>query len=437
MILYISVIVVFLLSKNVITDMQSMLVPMKTTLAIRDFLNLCRLFQTVSVVFYLIRATGFDIKKFDFVRDLQALDISEEDSEEYEVSLDFESNVFRRKVKKVFRDFKYYYFENKFLIISATLVIFCFSLVFIYINFSKYDKKYAENDFFRAGMYKIGVKASYITSYDSLGNSIIDDDSSLVAIKLSINGSSSIFQDVRAVLFIDGIQYYHNSSFSSLYDLGEIYNGQTIDNDFSDYLFVYKIPKDKVNSAMQFRYIDNVRYEKGETVVDSINVKLKPVFLDNKTISNNNYSLGEEIKFDEYSVNISSFDMNSMFSLNYNSCVSTKECYDFKEVLYPSYTSNNDKAILKIDGNVYLGKDSKPVDLFNFFNQYCTIEYSIGNDKYIEYPSFLFISPTNIKLDNTYYIEIDKAILNADKLKIVFNTRDTKYAYVLRGDINE
>ena len=83
-----------------------MLVAAKATLAIRDIANLARLFQTVSVVFYLIRATGFDIKKFDFVRDLKYLDITEEDSEEIEVSLEFEGNVFQRNIRRILRNTK-------------------------------------------------------------------------------------------------------------------------------------------------------------------------------------------------------------------------------------------------------------------------------------------------------------------------------------------
>ena len=437
MILYISVIVVYLLSRNVITDMQAVLLPMKTTLAIRDFLNLCRLFQTASVVFYLIRATGFDLKKFDFGSDLQSLNISEEDSEEYEVALDFEGNVFRRNVKKTLRNLKYYYYENKFFIICVSVVIFCLTLVFFYSSFNKYDKKYFENDFFNVTSYKMGVKASYITDKDFLGNSIISDDSSLVVVKLSVKGSSSTFPDVRAVLAIDGVQYYHNKSLSSLYDLGTIYNEQLISNDFSDYLFVYKIPRDKVKSAMQFRYIDNIKYEKGSTIVDSIDVNLKPVLLDNIEQKNNNYELGQEIEFSNYRVNISSFDLKHLFSLKYNSCVSNNECYDFNEVLTSGYTTNTDKILLKLEGSAVTVSDNKIFDLFNLFKQYGTIEYSIGENNYVESLDFSLVSPVNVKLDNTYYIEVNKDISKADKIKLVFNTREVKYSYALRGDINE
>ena len=95
-VLYTAVLMMYISTNGVISDMEHMLVEAKATLAVRDISNIARMLQTVSVVFYLIRATGFDIKKFDFVRDLQGLDISEEDSEEIEVSVEFEKNVFVR-----------------------------------------------------------------------------------------------------------------------------------------------------------------------------------------------------------------------------------------------------------------------------------------------------------------------------------------------------
>lgn len=113
--LYIGVIIVYILSHKVVGSLEVMLVETKTILAIRDITNIARLLQTVSIIFYLVRATGFDIKKFDFVRDLQSLDISEEDSEEYELAVEFEKNVFIRNYKRKLRNAKYYYKKTNLL----------------------------------------------------------------------------------------------------------------------------------------------------------------------------------------------------------------------------------------------------------------------------------------------------------------------------------
>ena len=51
----------------------------------------------ISIVMYAFRATGFDIKKFDFAKDLEELDIETKDNEEFEVNLELETDKYQRK----------------------------------------------------------------------------------------------------------------------------------------------------------------------------------------------------------------------------------------------------------------------------------------------------------------------------------------------------
>ena len=73
----------------------------------------------------LIRGLGFDIKKFNFSKDLKELNLSEEDSAEVEVSIDVSSNGLKRTGRRTLRELKYYYVENKFFIniILGTLIL--------------------------------------------------------------------------------------------------------------------------------------------------------------------------------------------------------------------------------------------------------------------------------------------------------------------------
>ena len=432
--LYMGVMIVFVSSHRVIGNMQSMLVATKTTLAIRDFLNLARLFQTVSVIFYLIRATGFDIKKFDFVRDLQGLDISPEDSEEIEVAVEFEGNVFIRNFKRKYREFRYYYRENKFLINIFSLLFIGVLFFFIYFSINKYNKVYSENQFFNIGGYSIGVKKSAILNTDFMGNSILDDDI-LVVVGISVNGMG-ILPSSKFTLVVDNMQYYPISGYnSSVRDLGNVYSNQELSSEFSDYLLVYRVPKNSINSNFLFRCIDNIISKRGKTVVNSIDIKLDPINYIGVDVSSFDYSLGEEISIDNNKIVVNSYDINRDFTIVYNSCISMNECYDLREVMRPSVIRDKEKVLLRIDGSLVFGDSNK--NLYNFISQFGSIEYVYNGASYIEYGDFNSVVSTKNDLSSVYYIEVDKEIMDASYIKLNFNFRDKKYSYILRGDIGE
>lgn len=431
--LYMAVMIITVSSRNVIADMQSMLVAAKTTLAIRDFLNLARLFQTVSVIFYLIRATGFDIKKFDFVHDLQGLDISPEDSEEIEVAVEFEGNVLIRNFKKKVRDFKYYYRENKFFINVFSMLFVGILFLFIYFGINKYNRIYKENQFFNVSSYSIGVKNSAIINSDFMGKRVITDDI-LVVVNFSVNGSG-ILSSSRFVLIVDGMQYYPVSGYNSyVRDLGNVYNNQELNSNFNDYLFVYKIPNESLKSNILFRCIDSISSKRGKTIVNSIDVELNPINYVNVDVNSVDYSLGDEISIDNYNININSYDISKDFSVTYNSCVSLNECYDFRDILRPSVIRNKEKVLLKIDGS--LSFDGSAKNLFNFIHDFGSIDYVYNNNSYIEYGDFNSVISSKSSQSNVYYIEVDKEIMDASFIKLNFNFRDKKYSYILRGNLN-
>ena len=433
--LYIFVVVVFILSHRVIFNMQTMLVATKTTLAIRDFLNLARLLQTVSVIFYLIRSTGFDIKKFDFVRDLHGMNISEEDSEEIEVSIEFEGNVFARNIKRNIRNFKYYYRENKFIINILSLLFLSVVFLLIYFSFNKYDKIYKENNYFNINGYNIGVKSSSILSTDFKGNKIVSDDNVFVVVKFSVKGFEPLSLS-KFVLVVDGMQYYPVSGYDSyLTDLGIVYSNQLINNQFSDYLFVYEIPKDSSGSSMIFRCIDSINYKRGNTIVNSVDVKLDPIDYDNTPIEYYEYGLNNLIDIDNYKVNIVDYDIKKSFVVNYNSCILPNECYDFREILLPSILRNRDKVLLRLNGNV--SDSNGNLNLFKFFSNYGSIEYVYNGNTYTEVSDFNLVVSSKSSDIHTYYVEVDKEIMDASFIKLNFNFRNRKYSYFLRGDSGE
>jgi len=443
-ILYISVLVVYGISNIVISNLEVMLVEAKITMAIRDILNIIRMLQTISIIFYFVRATGFDIRKFDFVKDLQELDISEEDSEEYEVAVEFDSNEIFRKSRRIMRNLTYYYKENKFMLNIIILLLIGFIFLMIYSNISKYDKIYKENEYFNVNSFDIGIKQSYIVKKDYKQSNITTNEYDLIALRISVKSNiEQKLQNSRIVLVVDDYEYYHIKTYkNSLFDIGTIYNDQVITDEFKEYILVYQIPKYKLSSEMKFRYIDTIESKNNKKRINSIDVELNPIDIDKKEITNKEYNLTEEIDTSDsnvsnYKIIVNNFEISEKYTKFYNSCISETECYDFKEIIKPITTTNKDKALLKIEGNITSETKINNInDLYSLFKTFGSIEYTYNGVKYTERNDFNQVKFTKIN-DGAYYIEVDKEIINATEIKLNFNIRNNKYSYILRGNTNE
>ena len=133
--LVISTLVFLTYSRVIVYRLQSELVSVQVLRALRDIGNILFMVQAVFLIVTFIRAIGFDIKKFNFSKDLQELDISSEDYEEYEVQFNFDKNEFKRNIRKNIREFKYFLLENKKMIIIFTsvfiIVVFSFTVTLI------------------------------------------------------------------------------------------------------------------------------------------------------------------------------------------------------------------------------------------------------------------------------------------------------------------
>ena len=169
---YIFVVTIIIISRNTLSTLEISLVEVRTLKLIQDLVLMTILIQSITCIMTAIRATGFNIKKFDFAKDLEELDIDEKDSEEFEVSFELDNDKFLRKLNKVFRYIKYIYVENKYLfsIISALLIgIIC---IIIYLNQTIYNKVYKENENLTTKDFYFNIVESYVTNKDYRGNVI-------------------------------------------------------------------------------------------------------------------------------------------------------------------------------------------------------------------------------------------------------------------------
>lgn len=435
----VAVLVFYNIGYDTVGTLEAQILETRELRLIRDLFVIVVLFQGFSLILTSIRATGFDIKKFDFHRDFEQLDITEADAEEFEVDVNFETDLFRRDFRKNLRFAKYIYAENKFIIDGIILIVFSIACFIIYMNLTIYNKTYKEGDSFLASDFTMSVSESYLTNQNYKGVQITNNYLLIVKLDIMANYEKIKLNKTKATLNIkDELYYPINTYNSSLIDLGTTYNNTVINSeDFENILLVYEIPTDLIKEKMTFKYLDSIETSRNGLNPKYIKVKLTPYNLDtivDETIVelNNDIELNEKL-FGTTKINLTGFEISERFKLNYNYC-NKNNCYESIEYLNPILNTNYDKALLRIDGEALLDENLNNKDIYNLYtiiNRFGRIKYQNSRKINYYYP-LTKINPKKASVNNSYYIEIPKYVMFADKISFIVDIRDKTYEYVIK-----
>lgn len=206
----------------------------------------------------LIRGLGFDVKKFNFNKDLQELKLEEKDSEEVEVNIDLSSDGVKRTGRKITREFKYYYLENKF-IINIILVIVGIILFFAFpFNMFVINGNLNEGQVLGTSGFNIRVDESYVSDRNR-----ISKNNSYVILKISVKGKSNkyILDLDELVLssknndYIPSLKYYYYFS-----DVGKGYKNNVLNtSEYEEYILIYNIKNEDKDEKLTFNYLGSDR----------------------------------------------------------------------------------------------------------------------------------------------------------------------------------
>ena len=443
LIVFLLVIVLYYFCDSSLNSISSVVLDVRVSKAFRDFSLIAVLFEISCLFFIVIRATGFDIKKFDFVNDLHSLDISLKDSEEIEVALDFDKDEIIRNFKSKFRNLKYLYFEHKFIINVVCLFAIVFFGGFIYYNISIYKASYKQGDTFEASNYFLNVKDSYLLNSNINGNRLVvdynDNKGILLVVRLQIKGYVKDFNTGIMTLRIGDLSYSQNVSYANeLYDLGQAYFDQKITDEFTTYLFAFEIPEAFSKRKMELKFNDSISFVKGEIGAKNIYVRLKPVDL-TKVGQTFEKKLGDVLSFEDTylgssSIKIDNFEINNKFKVDYKYCYRNDKCIDSSEYVSASATGNYFKTLLKLSGNFIIDSSNNIKNIYDirsFLNSFGVISYEIdGQWKYVKIDSNV-IKPTNAKVED-YFIEVPIDVKNASHVNLIFNVRNNSFKYTLK-----
>lgn len=416
--------VIYMVSYSIIQTMQVSLVDVRTIKIIQDLIFTSIILQIFSAILCTIRATGFDIKKFDFRHDLDELDISAEDNEEFEIESQFDSDEFKRKIKKLKRHAKYVYVENRVVINLVFIALIGVIAYFIYNNSGIYSKNYKLSVAINTEKFIFNVKDNYQTSYDYKENKVTDKK--LIVIKFSVksnNGENKI--DLTRFKLDTKNKTYKpiNKYKTALSDLGLLYTGEKIGTEFNDFIMVFEIPSDEIEKM-------TLKYEDYNNKI--VSIKLNPKDIDTET-DNILYNSGDtltfnDILFKDIKLTLKNFEINNTFKINYNFCLSENECYNSIEYLKPTYTENYRKDIIKLNGYLELS-DDYDIELSDLLTTFGSISYNInGEDK----NSYINIISPKHKTDGDIYIEVNSDIEQASNIKLNLKIRNKEYSYVIK-----
>lgn len=435
---YFALFIGFLFYYNVFNTILNTTLDVRVIRAYRDISIIMHFTQYIFLIICIIRATGFNIKKFDFKRDLIDLDIAEEDQEEIEVTFTDNTYKVKRAFRKNIREFIYYLKENKFffIIISAT-VLFVITL-FIFFQRNVTNKTYTENEYFNVDGIIFRVENSYVTNIDLKGNSI-SNESIFLILNLSIQNTLSQrsklnTSDLR--IKINDKNYYPTFSRNEYFtDLGEGYYKNTLyAGEKYNYLLIYEIPNNENYKKAIFRVVNNISIKNGE-----IDAKYKDVELKSEEYFTNeessSYSVGEIVSLESSTLKESNFVINSFeikddFTESFTYCTNT--CSVFKKIIKPNILTGTSNAILKInmiyepDESLFINKYiHTPSDFLDYFG---SIKYTVND---VEKNSSFSVVKIDFETNNVY-LEVSNEVKNAESLDLIVIIRNQKYVVNLK-----
>ena len=440
---YILVFVLYFICLSTLKDINSTLLDIRVSKGFRDFALIAAILQSVSFILVVVRATGFDIKSFDFGSDLQKLDISEKDSEEIEVALEFDKDALIRNYKAKIRNLKYVYAEKKFLINSAVLIIVLGIAGLIYFNVKSYNKTYNENQTFSVSGITMNIKDSFVVDSNSSDVKIVDTSGDnpgvVVAVRFEIKGYEKEFNTGLINLRIGEFSYSQNRDLAKqLSDLGEVYTNQKITNEFQTYILAFEIPEAFSNKQMTLKVNDSNSFLKGEfgLVNSLVNLNVKDLRKDGQRYEKN---ISETINFDDSILGsstllINSFEINNKFKLNYKYCYAKDKCMDSSEYITPTASGNYFKTLMKINGQTTIDQNNNidsVYDLRTLLNEFGTINYKINDNWVSKKIDSKQIKTSSAQIDADY-IEVPYEIKNASKINLSIDIRNQHYKYTLK-----
>lgn len=402
---------------------------------IRDLAFIIHYSQYAFVVFNVIRGVGFNPKKFNFKSDLANLEIDSEDSEEFEFLVGGDPYKAKRTARRLLRELKYYYLENKFVFTIVMVVIVIIAGTIIYRG-RDMTKVYKENDSIAFGFVNLKVKDSYISNLSASGN-VIKEGKSYVILQIDVSNryaEEKEFNYPNLALIVNNKQVSPLIHMGNYFiDYGNPYNGGKIkSNTENTYILVYEINRSDV--ANSYSLVAFSGYNEKGAVNRTINIK--PTIV--KESSGINYvSKGAMVNFEATNLgktkaSILDYQVANYFPYTYNYCLSENNCRMINDSISITGSDMGRNTLLILDYKLELDNESNYMfsnkDYKSFFEDFLRIKYKVEDKEY-----YKSISVLNSKYYNDKLVaKIDNEINNATEIEAIITVRNVAYSFRLK-----
>ena len=446
-ILYLALIIYFIILAigyaylfNILKVIQEEIIDIDQVILVKDVSNILRLPGLVFIAFCFIRSIGFNIKQFNFSKDIAELNIADSDSAEFEVLIGQNNYIYMRTIRRTLREIKYYFLENKFAFSCVGVGILAVFIGFGVYYYNEFMKRLSESEVTSVDGISYVVNNSYMTEYDYNGNKI-RDGYKYVVLNMNFHNSTDEYKSLNLDLITlknGSLIYYPTlTKNSKFYDLGMPYKeNQNIDPYGElEATITFEIPSSvsTKNFTLRVQYaiestLDNVvaRYRLFEVKTKQIDQKMvtrdKPV---NETM--NIDTIGKN----KFSLIVTGFDIKDSFNSRYVICRSDLTCTPTSRIISASNYTKDTMLILDIKGTMY--DDANFTKTFNTYNKifanYVELNYTLLNKDYSENINIVPLSD----VDGKIFVAVDRRIAKAERIKIIFHFRNETYEIPLKG----
>lgn len=403
----------------------------------RDFSQILYYPQFLFILYTLFRGIGFDLKSFNFSKDLEDLELEDEDNEEVEIDFGKNSYKYKRKIRRSLREIKYYILENKFVFGCIATVILISIVSTIYMSIEVYNKKYSLNQAFSINGLVMSVNDSLLTNLNYDGT-VIADGKYYLAVKVAIANRSkkdiTIDKD-NFRLYIDKEYIYPELSQSNKFiDYASCFFGGAIKaSSSSEYVIVFELNEKQFRKNYTLRVLDRIVYKVGELHPKYKIINLRPTIQtsveDMGTVPIKQKISLEATTLGKSDLVINDYYFDNSFKYTYEKC-QNDECQE-----YNSSISTSSYAYLILDADMEVDDRSyyhyNKVWRKNFYDDFVKLKYVVDGKTY--YTNMQDKTPENYKGDLKVF-QVPKSLRNANDISFEVTIRNKKASIILANN---
>lgn len=440
LIYYIILFVAVIISGTLLNALEEQLWSTTQARMYRDIATIISLPSYFFVPFWLMRALGFNVKQFNFQSDLQELNITDIDSEEIEINLGFETYKTKRKIHRLFREFKYYFFENKLIMIIIFSVT-CIALLYVFIsNFEIYTKRYKIGQTFKFNDLDITIDDSIITNLNYAGN-VINNVDYFYLLKLTVENNTRkdiTFEYNKFLIYSNKKTYYvPNLGLSSDFvDYAEVFSGLDLTPGTKKTIFLpYAINKNRIKDKFYLNIYNGSSKKKKEFRAKTIEIDLNPIIIDTIDFVGES-KLDEKLSFNSTYLNDTTLTITDAlvtpsYVYDYEVC-NFLGCNMYKGKVTPNVETRSQTLLvlgyeLSLDPTAPYTKVSNRASTFatNFFK----VRFATNDTIYTE--TVKNVTPNNLK--DKIVLQLPKEAEEARQMELLVTIRNKSYIIKVIG----